>query len=171
MPPRCRCGGRLCADTSFIYSDLVLAPLTFDFQDDSTYSCEKLTIGVQKSIFSSHSSVKATSRISDDTMAALLEVTLSWLLKNARGRDQKSFYRSAAFADLPEPTVDITSPECGPGPRAAPAQLGREHSHDGAGRVPSLEWREPAPLEGRVREWLLVCEDPDAPLPTPIPHG
>lgn len=105
-------------------------------------------------------------------MQAIVEVTLSWLFKNARGRDEKSFYRAPAFADLPEPTVAVTSPEvAGPGSLAAPAQLGAEHSADGAGRIPPLEWEEPEALAGKVEEWLLVVEDPDAPLPTPIVHG
>lgn len=104
-------------------------------------------------------------------MLALIEVTLSWLFKNARGRDEKSFYRAAAFADHPEPTIAITSPECGPGSRAEPAQLHRDHSADGAGRIPSLEWTTPGGLAGKVKEWLLVVEDPDAPTPTPIAHG
>lgn len=104
-------------------------------------------------------------------MRAIIEVAASWLFKNARGRDDKSFYRRPALAGLPEPTVEITSPECGPGSLASPAQMGAEHSHDGAGRFPSLEWEVKEPGMGEVVEWLLVCEDPDAPLPTPIPHG
>lgn len=102
-------------------------------------------------------------------MFAVVEVTLAWLLKNKGKNDEKSFYRSAGFADFPEPTITITSAECGPGSRTQPAQLKKEHSADGAGTIPSLEWKTPAGLE--VKEWLLVIEDPDAPLPTPIAHG
>lgn len=105
-------------------------------------------------------------------MLALVEATLSWLLQNARGRDDKTFCRAAAFADHPAPTVAVTSPECGPGSRAEPARLRREHSADGAGAISSLEWTmPPAGLAGRVAEWLVVVEDPDAPLPTPVAHG
>lgn len=104
-------------------------------------------------------------------MTAIIEVTISWLFKKAKGRDEKSFHRSLAFSDFPEPTIEITSPECGPGSLTEPAHLQTEHSHDGSGRFPSLGWEVPGPLVGRVKEWLLVCEDPDAPLPTPIPHG
>lgn len=105
-------------------------------------------------------------------MYALVEVTLSWLLQNRGRNDEKSFYRSPAFASFPEPNIEITSPECGPGSRAQPAQLGKHHSADGAGTMPSLEWGAPAGLEGdKVKEWLLLVEDPDAPLPMPIAHG
>lgn len=37
----------------------------------------------------------------------------------------------------------------------------------GEGRIPGLQWET---VKG-VQEWLLVSEDPDAPLPTPICHG
>ena len=38
-------------------------------------------------------------------------------------------------------------------------------------KIPTLEWKAPADIAGKVKEWLLVCEDPDVPLPTPISHG
>lgn len=104
-------------------------------------------------------------------MHPVVEVTLSWLLSSAKGRDEKSFYRSPAFKDLQEPTIEITSTECGAGSLAEPAQLKKEHSHDGEGRFPGLRWETPPAVAGRVKEWLLVVEDPDAPLPTPIVHG
>lgn len=104
-------------------------------------------------------------------MSDLIEVGLSWAFKNARGRDEKSFYRSPAFAQFPQPTIEITSPDNGAGSLSAPAQLKKEHSADGVGTFPSLAWRTPQDLEGKVQEWLLVVEDPDAPLPTPIAHG
>ncbi|KAF3769677.1 hypothetical protein M406DRAFT_35669 [Cryphonectria parasitica EP155] len=102
---------------------------------------------------------------------ALLEVTISWLFANARGRDDKCFNRLPAFEAFSEPTIEITSPARGPGPLRQPAQLQKEDSADGAGRLPSLEWMTPTSLEGKVKEWLLVVEDPDAPLPTPISHA
>lgn len=104
-------------------------------------------------------------------MLELVEVSLSWAFRNARGRDEKSFYRSPAFSEFPQPSIDISSPDLGPGSLEAPAQLRKEHSADGAGTFPSLEWKVPKSLEGQVKEWLLVNEDPDAPLPTPIAHG
>ncbi|RYP79752.1 hypothetical protein DL770_006541 [Monosporascus sp. CRB-9-2] len=99
---------------------------------------------------------------------ALLEVMLSWLLAKSKGHDAKSFYTRPAFAEHAEQTVAVASPECGP---SGAALRPEEHTHDGAGRFPALQWKAPPALADRVREWLLVCEDPDAPLPTPIAHG
>ncbi|KAI1640198.1 PEBP-like protein [Biscogniauxia mediterranea] len=106
-------------------------------------------------------------------MTALLEVSLSWLLRNAKGHDARSFYARPAFADagLADPdaaqSIAVTSPDCGP----SGSRLGAQHTHDGGGRFPALAWSAPPELAGRVRQWLLVSEDPDAPLPTPICHG
>lgn len=100
-------------------------------------------------------------------MTALLEVTAAWLFKNAKGRDEKSFYRGPAFAELPEPTIAITSPDCG----ASGATLAVAYTADGAKLFPTLEWTAPPEIAGAVREWLLVPEDPDAPLKKPVPHG
>ncbi|KAK9414170.1 hypothetical protein SUNI508_02269 [Seiridium unicorne] len=100
-------------------------------------------------------------------MATYLEVTISWLFKNFRGRDEKLFVKNPAFNSHPTPTIPITSPDCG----ATDAQLGVDYTHDGAGKFPELSWDVPEELQGKVKEWLLVSEDPDAPLPTPIAHG
>ncbi|GJC80705.1 hypothetical protein ColLi_03543 [Colletotrichum liriopes] len=100
-------------------------------------------------------------------MHKYVEITLSWLLKNSRGHDAKSFYTSPAFVSQAEPTITVTSPDCG----ASPATLGPEYITGGGGRIPALSWTAPADLESKVKEWLIVVEDPDAPLPTPICHG
>lgn len=104
-------------------------------------------------------------------MHPVVEVTLSWLLSSAKGRDEKSFYRSPAFKGLQEPTIDITSTECGAGSLVEPAQLKKEHSHDGEGKFPGLRWQTPPAIAGKVREWLVVVEDRDAPLPTLLCMG
>ncbi|KAI0024840.1 PEBP-like protein [Xylariomycetidae sp. FL0641] len=102
-------------------------------------------------------------------MAALLEVTLSWLLKNQKGRDAKAFPTRPAFADHPEPSIAVEAPACGP----SGARLAAEYTADGAGRFPALAWSlaSPGATLDAIKEWLLVSEDPDAPLPTPICHG
>ncbi|KFA67495.1 hypothetical protein S40285_00216 [Stachybotrys chlorohalonatus IBT 40285] len=96
-------------------------------------------------------------------MAAYIESTISWLLLNAKGRDAAAFPTVPAFADHPEPTVAVRSPDCG----EAGSSLGREYMVDGEGRIPELEWDA---VPG-VQQWLLVAEDLDAPLPTPFCHG
>jgi phosphatidylethanolamine-binding protein (PEBP) family uncharacterized protein len=100
-------------------------------------------------------------------MKPIVEVTLSWLLKNAKGRDAKCFYNRPAFSKHPEQTIEVTSPDCGP----TDAQFGMEYTADGSGQFPALEWMAPPAISDKVKQWLLVSEDPDAPLPTPIAHG
>ncbi|KAF9875528.1 hypothetical protein CkaCkLH20_06909 [Colletotrichum karsti] len=100
-------------------------------------------------------------------MNPYVEVTLSWLLKSSRGHDAKAFCRTPAFAAHKEQTITVTSPDCGPSPAAlAPAYIS-----EGGGRIPALSWTAQPDIESKVREWLIVSEDPDAPLPTPICHG
>lgn len=100
-------------------------------------------------------------------MSAYIEVTISWLFKNFRGRDAKLFTTTPAFASHPIPTISVTSPDCG----ETGAQLGVEYTFDGAGKFPALKWQAPEEVKDAIKEWLLVTEDPDAPLPTPIAHG
>jgi phosphatidylethanolamine-binding protein (PEBP) family uncharacterized protein len=100
-------------------------------------------------------------------MFSLVEVTAAWLLKNQRGRDAKMFPTNPAFASHPKPTITTTSPDCGD----ADAQLAMEYTRAGGGKFPELSWTVPSELRDSVKEWLLVSEDADAPLPTPIAHG
>ncbi|KAK8055836.1 hypothetical protein PG993_001063 [Apiospora rasikravindrae] len=100
-------------------------------------------------------------------MTALLEVSLSWLLQNFKHRDDKLFIKGPAFADHPAPTIPVTSPDCG----ETDAQLSVAYTADGIGHHPELSWTAPVDVRDQIREWLLVSEDPDAPLPTPIAHG
>ncbi|KAK2050814.1 PEBP-like protein [Colletotrichum somersetense] len=101
------------------------------------------------------------------SMLQYVEVSLSWLLKNSRGHDAKAFYTSPAFASHAEPTITVTSPDCG----ASPATMGPEYIAEGGGRIPTLSWETSGDLEPELREWLILVEDMDAPLPMPICHG
>ncbi|KAI1460656.1 PEBP-like protein [Annulohypoxylon moriforme] len=101
-------------------------------------------------------------------MTALIEVPLAWLLKNAKGHDDKSFFKTPAFADLDgKQEITVTAPDIG----LTNSVLGVEYTRDGEGKFPSLRWEAPPRIADQVKEWLLVSEDPDAPLPTPICHG
>ncbi|TQN65551.1 UPF0098 protein [Colletotrichum shisoi] len=100
-------------------------------------------------------------------MNRYVEVSLSWLLKSSRVHEAKCFHKSPAFASHADPIITVTSPDCGP----SPATLGPEYITEGGGRIPALSWTAPLDIESRVKEWLIVVEDPDAPLPTPICHG
>ncbi|MCJ1397917.1 hypothetical protein MMC11_001113 [Xylographa trunciseda] len=93
-----------------------------------------------------------------------VELTLSWLLANQKGRHPKLFTKGPAFVDLPEPTFEIDSPDCGPSSSA----MKPEHTQVGEDRFPELTWSAP-PVD--VKEYIVVIEDPDAPLPTPATHA
>ncbi|KIW30511.1 uncharacterized protein PV07_06252 [Cladophialophora immunda] len=98
-----------------------------------------------------------------------LEYFLARLLYSQKGRDAKLLTRSAVFAGAPQ-NVQITSPTLG----GSPARLATEHSQFGSSRFPDLAWSldgDAAKGGGDVKEWLLICEDPDAPLPLVPNHG
>jgi phosphatidylethanolamine-binding protein (PEBP) family uncharacterized protein len=97
----------------------------------------------------------------------MLEVTVSWLFANAKGRDAKSFYTRPALTSFTDQTITVTSPDCG----TSGSKLDVDYTQDGVGKFPALQWSAPSEIASEVKEWLLVSEDPDAPLPTPIAHG
>ncbi|KAK2003419.1 PEBP-like protein [Colletotrichum falcatum] len=101
------------------------------------------------------------------TVLKYVEVSLSRLFINSRAHDAKAFYTSPAFASHAEPTITVTSPDCG----ASPATMGPEYIAGGGGRIPALSWEVPSDLAPELREWIIVVEDMDAPLPMPICHG
>ncbi len=94
-----------------------------------------------------------------------LEYYLARLLINQRGRDAKLFTRHRLFADVPKSVV-VTSPDLGD----SPAHLTDEYTQYGASKFPSLSWTCPDG-DGVVAEYVLICEDPDAPLPLVPNHG
>lgn len=93
-----------------------------------------------------------------------LEWTIAKLLYHRRGYDHDLFYKGPAFKSLAEPTFEVTSPDCGP----TGAKVGVDYSQFGAGKVPQLTWPACAP---EVKEFLIVSEDPDAPLGHSNVHG
>jgi len=93
-----------------------------------------------------------------------VEATASKLLYSVRGHDDQVFTKSPAFKDIPTPNITVTSPECGP----SGSNLKIEHTQFGAERFPHLEWTSTLP---NVKEYILIVQDVDAPLPTPILHG
>ena len=96
-----------------------------------------------------------------------LEYALGWSLYSFRGRDAKLFIKGPAFADFPNPIIEITSPDCGP----SNSTMKRDFTQYGQDRFPELAWSPPAAIEAEIKEYLLVSEDPDAPLPWPPTHG
>ncbi|OJJ42843.1 hypothetical protein ASPZODRAFT_28925 [Penicilliopsis zonata CBS 506.65] len=105
--------------------------------------------------------------LGDDVRRAMdyVEYCFSWLLANKRGRDAKLFTKGAAFAEFPKPTIAL---ECALGPSGSTMSVEHGPSPKGDGRFPTLKW--PAG-SAEVKEYVIVSEDPDAPLPKPIIHG
>ncbi|KAJ5115228.1 hypothetical protein NUU61_000987 [Penicillium alfredii] len=96
-----------------------------------------------------------------------VEYGFSRLFANAKGRDAKLFSKGPAFSQFSNPTIDIECPEVG----ASGSQLHEDHSADGAGHFPTLRWPAVVASSAEIKQYLLISEDPDAPLPNPIIHG
>jgi len=60
--------------------------------------------------------------------------------------------------------VDEESPECG----ASGSLMKLEHTEWGTRKFPELKWTTPTP---EVKQYILICEDPDSPFKTPGTHG
>ncbi len=99
-----------------------------------------------------------------------LEYYLARLLYNSKGRDAKLFTNNATlFANVPK-NIELTSPDVGP----SGSHLGIEHSALGASRFPELSWSLAPDADishSDIKEYILLCEDPDAPLPIVPNHG
>jgi phosphatidylethanolamine-binding protein (PEBP) family uncharacterized protein len=93
-----------------------------------------------------------------------LEYGLGRLLYRRRGYDSQCLFNTAPFRAHANPTIPITSPDCG----ASVAKLTDEYSAFGAGKIPSLTW---PVATSNIKEYLLLTEDPDAPLGHPNVHG
>lgn len=79
-------------------------------------------------------------------------------------RHAKLFTSSSAFANHPFPSIPVECPELGP----SGTYIDRDHTSEGAGLIPSLAW--PSPTDDTV-EYVLISEDPDAPIPESVVHG
>ncbi len=97
-----------------------------------------------------------------------VERTFAYFTKNVRGHDAKLFTRGPAFASFPEATLTITSADCGP----SNSKLDVDHTQDGKDLLPILTWTLPSTIPvSEVKEYLVVIEDADVPLPSPIMHA
>lgn len=98
-----------------------------------------------------------------------IEDLFGYLVYNNRAHDSGLTTRSPTISSTPK-TLTLTSPDVGPSgsPLTTPyasSQIG------GANKIPSLAWSAPDNFKPQIKEYLLLCEDPDAPLPEPIVHG
>ena len=93
-----------------------------------------------------------------------VEASVSWLLSSQKGRHPKLFTKGPAFAAFPEQTFVVDSPDCGP----SGSYVEPKYTQVGEDQFPELTWS--APLVS-VKEYIVVIEDPDAPLPKPATHA
>ena len=95
-------------------------------------------------------------------MSNLIERSVAWLLQNRRGHDAGLIHKSAPFSKLLDSTIVL---ECNLGPSGS--NIPPEYSFFQQGLFPTLQW----PAQDGAVEYLLVVEDPDAPLENPVVHG
>ncbi|EAW16948.1 YbhB/YbcL family Raf kinase inhibitor-like protein [Aspergillus fischeri NRRL 181] len=96
-----------------------------------------------------------------------IERPLSWLLANRKGHDAGLIQHTPPFAEHPKPSVTVGCPDIGP----SGSQIPVKYSFFGEDLFPTLKWFAPPVIADNIKEWLLVVEDPDAPLAEPVVHG
>ena len=105
------------------------------------------------------------------SMPSILERLEAFLgrkvLFSFRGRDAKLFVNSAPFTNHSKPTIQVASPECGP----SQSSLLLSHTPLATNRFPELQWSVSSILQAQIAEYVVIVEDPDAPLPSPVVHG
>jgi len=90
-----------------------------------------------------------------------VELPLSWLLRDFLNHDARLFTKGPAFNSYPKPGIDVISPSCGP----SGSVLQPKYSQMGEDCFPSLGWLHEIEI---IKEYILICEDADMPLPGPI---
>ncbi|KAL6715296.1 hypothetical protein ACLMJK_007561 [Lecanora helva] len=98
---------------------------------------------------------------------AFVEFTLGKLFSYCKGHEKGAFTNGPAFKDLPNPTIDLICPECGPSGSTMKlhhTQVGPNESKD---RFPNLTWKA---VDG-AKEYILLCEDVDLPISFVVFHG
>jgi phosphatidylethanolamine-binding protein (PEBP) family uncharacterized protein len=94
---------------------------------------------------------------------------LSRLLYRIRGHDSRQIINHHAFKDQSEPNMILEAPECG----HSGSPLLPDHTclaEGSGGKMPELHWRAPSNLN--IKQYVLTCEDVDAPMPfSIITHG
>lgn len=104
-------------------------------------------------------------------MASILhyiQYTLGWLFYPIRGHDSYQIIFTCAFKDLPEPNMTLDAIECGP----SGSKMLLHHTclaGDGTGCIPELQWAPPE-TDQSVKEYVLICEDLDVPIPFMVLH-
>ncbi|KAI9734269.1 MAG: hypothetical protein M1834_002373 [Cirrosporium novae-zelandiae] len=95
-----------------------------------------------------------------------IESSAGWLFLNYKHRDSKLFFKGPAFTDFPEPTFELIAPDCGP----SNSFMKDKYTQVGPSLFPELKWSIPSDSP-EVKEYIIIIEDPDVPLPWPVYHG
>nr|ANF07279.1 phosphatidylethanolamine-binding protein-like protein [Paecilomyces fulvus] len=101
------------------------------------------------------------------SILAYVQYGLGKAFSPIRGHDSKAITKTPAFKDIPQPNMTLEAPECGP----SGSKLLDHHTclaKDGKGDFPELRWS--APGLGDVKEYVLICEDLDLPIPGLVMH-
>ena len=97
-----------------------------------------------------------------------LQYLLGRLLYPIRSHDSRQIIYCPAFNDISQPNMTIECDECGPsGSKMLP-----NHTciaDNGIGCFPELRWAPPAST-APVKEYVLICEDIDLPIPFLVIH-
>ncbi|MCJ1277845.1 hypothetical protein MMC21_005659 [Puttea exsequens] len=97
-----------------------------------------------------------------------IERLISYLFYNNRNNLDLLFTCLPPLAALPSPNIPLTSPDCGPTDSTLPTA----HTQDGPNDLyPTFEWTLPEDIKDEVREYVLVCEDADLPIPRYFARG
>jgi len=102
-----------------------------------------------------------------------IETAIGRLTFSLRGHDSLLLTRSTKIAALPK-VIQVSSSECPSPSDGGPSAMLVAHTQVGDNRFPELEWKftdTGSEEASKVRSWVVVVEDADAPLPTPIVHG
>lgn len=97
-----------------------------------------------------------------------IEDLFGYAMSSKRAYDTGLITRQPAISSTPQ-TITVTS-DIGPsGSRLAKAYSSSKIS--GEDKMPDISWTAATDVAGRVKEWVVVAEDPDAPVGEPIVHG
>ena len=93
---------------------------------------------------------------------------LGRILSSQRGHDAKLLTRLLASTKALSPSIRVVSPSLG----SSNSALREEHTPMGTNLFPDLSWTlAPETNPNDVKSYILIVEDPDAPLPSPVVHG
>lgn len=96
-----------------------------------------------------------------------LQYALGRLLYSFRGHDSGQIIYTPAFDNVPQPNMKLES-DCGPSGSNMPIHC-TCLAADGKGVLPELYWTPPESDEP-VKEYVLICEDIDLPVPFLVVH-